>query len=233
MKQHLPNFITSINAFAGCVGIVFAFQMEWELVFWCVCIALVADFLDGFVARALHVSSAIGKELDSLADAITFGVLPGMVMFHTMNTLACKGQCTGLLAPDIYPYAAFLIPVFSVLRLAKFNLDTEQTYFFKGLATPANTAFFISLPLVAIPQGWHPKVVLALVFVFCFLLVSDLKLIAFKFKDYSLGHNWEKLVLMIGSMALLVSFGFEAFLFIVPFYLALSLIKYNPFKNHN
>lgn len=232
MKQHIPNFITCINAFAGCVGIVFAFQMEWELVFWCVSIALIADFLDGFVARALHVSSAIGKELDSLADAITFGVLPGMVMFHTMNLLACQGQCTGLLAPEIYPYAAFLIPVFSVLRLAKFNLDTEQGYHFKGLATPANTAFFISLPFVAVPYNWHPKVVLALVFGFCFLLISDLQLIAFKFKDYSLKNNWEKFILVIGSILLLVVFRFEAFVYVIPFYVVLSMFKYSPFKSH-
>lgn len=234
MIRHIPNFITSINAFCGCVGIVFAFEYNWDMVLVMMFIALIADFLDGFAARLLKVSSEIGGELDSLADAITFGVLPGIVMFHQMSLSACKGGCTGLLTPSLYPYAAFLIPVLSIIRLAKFNVDTEQTTSFKGLPTPACAAFFVSLPLFLeeFQLNPHPKIVLLVVIIISFALVSDVKLIALKFKDYTLKNNWEKYFLLVVGLVCLVFFNKILFVFVTPCYILVSII-YNYILNRN
>lgn len=224
IKHHLPNFITCINVLAGCFAIVFCFEQNWEYVAYAVVLALVADFADGFVARMLRVTSEIGKELDSLADAITFGLLPGMLMFQVMKLASCKGECTGLLDQDYYPYAAFLIPIFSVLRLAKFNVDTEQSFYFKGIPTPASTAFFVSLSFVYLEYDLHPKFILACVFAVSYLMVSDYKLIALKFKGFAFKTNWEKYALLFVSGVLILFLKFQAFFVILPFYVLFSII---------
>ena len=233
MIRHIPNFITCINAFCGCIGIVYAFQHNWNVVLLLVFIALVADFLDGFAARLLKVSSEIGGELDSLADAITFGVLPGVVMYQQMSLLACKGQCTGLLSNEIYPFIAFLIPVLSIVRLAKFNVDTEQSLNFKGLPTPACAAFFISLPLFleGLDMDVNPRVFFVVVVLMSLTLVSDIKLIALKFTDYSLKNNWEKYVLVIIGVLSLVYFGKTMFVFVTPGYILVSIVYYYILNN--
>lgn len=226
ITKHIPNFITTINVFCGCIGIVFAFQYDWDMVMLMMFIALVADFLDGFVARLLHVSSAIGEQLDSLADAVTFGVLPGVVMYHQMTLSACGGQCTGLLHPDYYPYAAFLIPVLSIVRLAKFNVDTEQTTNFKGLPTPINAAFFVSIPFVLMEYEVHPKVLLLAVLLMSFALVSDVKLLALKFKTFGLKENWAKYLIVVVGIISLVLFEKAMFIVITPAYFLISILYY-------
>lgn len=223
IKSHIPNAITCINVVAGCFAINFCFQQRWEYVAYAVLIAMLADFADGFVARMLKVTSQIGKELDSLADAITFGLLPGMLMFQVMKLASCKGECTGLLSQEYYPYLAFLIPVFSVIRLAKFNVDTEQGYYFKGLNTPASTAFFVSLTFVYLDYELHPKIILVCVFIVSYLMVSDIKLIALKFQGFAFKDNWEKYLLVIISVILVFVFKFQAFFAIIPFYIFFSV----------
>jgi CDP-diacylglycerol--serine O-phosphatidyltransferase len=229
LKKHLPNALTCLNVFCGSVAIPYALERNWQVVFVLVSLALIADFLDGFVARLLGVSSPIGRELDSLADVITFGVLPGMVMFRLMGDAACSGKCTGLLNPTIYPYMAFLIPIFSALRLAKFNIDTRQTDHFRGLPTPANAIFFVSIPFLMEQFDLHPKVLLGLVFVFSYLLVSDFQLIALKFKSKSLKDNWDKLVLFLIGVVFLVFMTKTAFCYIIPIYIAFSFVYYSFF----
>ncbi|RZK73966.1 MAG: CDP-diacylglycerol--serine O-phosphatidyltransferase, partial [Pedobacter sp.] len=139
MRKHIPNAITCANLFSGCIGIVYAFNGDLKTVAFFVILSGIFDFFDGFVARLLKVKSEIGKELDSLADVISFGFLPGVIVFQLLNI-----ENSGYL-----PYLAFLIPVFSAYRLAKFNLDTRQTEEFIGLNTPMNTFFIISLPYLA------------------------------------------------------------------------------------
>lgn len=164
IKRNIPNFITCLNLFCGCIGIVFAFEGNLVWSAYMIGIAAVLDFLDGFAARLLKVNSEIGKQLDSLADMVTFGVLPGIVMFNLLqqsfyydlfieywqvplpnkfNDIWYDTQRS-----DYLPYIAFLIPVLSAVRLAKFNLDTRQTDSFIGLPTPANSIFICSIPLV-------------------------------------------------------------------------------------
>ena len=230
MKKHIPNIITLGNVFCGCLGLVFAFEGNYEAVAICVVVALICDFLDGFVARALGVSSPIGKDLDSLADMVTFGVLPSIVMFQLMKQLNCTtGVCTGLLSPDYYSYTAFLIALASALRLAKFNNDTRQSDKFIGLPTPANCAFLISLPLIySIYPDFvlftQPRVLLGVVFLFSYLLLAELPLIALKFKDFSFSGNFIRYLLILISIVLVVIFKIIAIPIIVVVYITLSII---------
>jgi CDP-diacylglycerol---serine O-phosphatidyltransferase len=160
----IPNFITSLNLLCGCVGITMAFYGKLDWAAYLVGIAAVLDFLDGFVARMLNAHSEMGKQLDSLADMVTFGVLPGIIMFHMIQRCTVtyvigdlSTQGIGLWGANkdldpgpivALPFIAFLIPVFSAIRLAKFNLDTRQSDSFIGLPTPANTILIASFPLI-------------------------------------------------------------------------------------
>ena len=169
IKNNIPNFITCLNLLCGCVGIVFAFEGNLVWSAYMVGVAAVFDFLDGFAARILKVHSEIGKQLDSMADMVSFGVLPGVVMYHLIYnsiniSVPFQGYTTikswgpymenssfGLFGPYI-PYAGFLITIFSAIRLAKFNVDTRQTNSFIGLPTPANSILVCSFPLILFYQ---------------------------------------------------------------------------------
>ncbi len=163
VKQHIPNAITCGNLLSGCIGIVAAFQGNLVLSAYMVGIALVFDFFDGFAARLLHVSGEMGKQLDSLADLVTFGVLPGVIIYQLLNRWvmqdavshfdllgAIQGKDQAQTAKGLFllPYVGFLIPVFSALRLAKFNIDTRQAQSFIGVPTPANAMLICSIPLI-------------------------------------------------------------------------------------
>ena len=195
MKRHLPNALTCLNLLCGCLALTFIFQGELVTGAYFVGIAAVADFFDGLLARALRVSSPIGKDLDSLADMVSFGVVPGVIMtqllgawlsdperFNTGNSLL-----TGLL---FLPYIGFLITIFSALRLAKFNNDTRQTTSFIGLPTPACTLVVASLPLILAQDSFdlkniilNPWLLIGLTVLLSGLLVAELPLFALKFKN--------------------------------------------------
>jgi CDP-diacylglycerol--serine O-phosphatidyltransferase len=157
----IPNWFTLGNLFCGCLGIVKCFQGDLVWAAYLVGIAAVLDFLDGFMARLFKVSSPIGKELDSLADMVTFGVLPGVIVFHLLKVgghiyfpsqheIGAWGlnKVAGYMEAPWYAYFAFVISLFSALRLAKFNVDTRQSDSFIGVPTPANTILIASLPLI-------------------------------------------------------------------------------------
>ena len=152
IKKHIPNVITCGNLFCGCLAIVAAFKGNLVMTAYLVGIAAVLDFFDGFVARLLKVGGEMGKQLDSLADMVTFGVVPGVVMFQLMSaSTKLNGKSTILLANDIGSYwllLSFLITIFSAIRLAKFNIDTRQTDSFIGVPTPANSILICSFPLI-------------------------------------------------------------------------------------
>src|SRR5687767_11262435 len=168
IKKSIPNFITCLNLLCGCIGIVFAFEGNLIWSAYMVGIAAVLDFLDGFAARMLKVYSDMGKQLDSLADMVTFGMLPGVVMYHLiyfslengsvsldLSDSRLPGQHLTVNPYTAYlPYFAFLIPVFSAIRLARFNLDSRQSDSFIGLPTPANAIFIVSLWFI-IRDGNH------------------------------------------------------------------------------
>ena len=151
IKKHIPNIITLLNLFCGCIALVFAFQQEFLLAFYFVCLGIFFDFFDGFFARLFKVSSPLGLQLDSLADMITSGIVPGVIMFQMLLKSFGEERIISVSSWDnsvmILPFLGFIITLGACYRLANFNIDTRQTDSFIGLPTPANTLYIISLPL--------------------------------------------------------------------------------------
>ena len=219
MKKHIPNALTCGNLVCGCFGIDFAYHGNLVLAAYMIGIAAVFDFFDGFAARMLNVSSPIGKELDSLADAVSFGVLPGVIMLHLLQN-ADAGA---------WAYLAFMIPAFSALRLAKFNIDTRQTTSFIGVPTPANAILIGSLPLVISRYDMAETiltwpVLLAIAMIMSLLLVAELPLFALKFKDYSFANNKIRYSFLIVSILLLVGLQFAGLPLVIVCYILFSLV---------
>lgn len=222
IKRHIPNTLTCANLFSGCIGIVYAFNGDLKTVAFFVIISGVFDFFDGFAARLLHVKSDIGKELDSLADVISFGLLPGVIMYQ----LLLNSQA-GMLA-----YAGFLIPVFSALRLAKFNIDTRQTEEFIGLNTPMNTFFIISLPYLLEYSDLlaNTYVLLAIILLTSYLLVSEIKLFSMKMNQLSWSANKYKFIFLILSIVLVCFLKFVALPIVLILYILFSQLHFKYSK---
>lgn len=221
MKKHIPNAITCANLFSGCIGVVFAFKGELEIAAYFVLLSGIFDFFDGMVARLLKVKSAIGKELDSLADMVSFGFLPGVVMFQLLNA--------GDYSNEYLPYLGFIITVFSALRLAKFNIDERQTEDFIGLNTPMNTLFIVSLPFIAkdYPEVIGSTILLVgLVVVTSFLLISEIKIFSMKLSDASWERNKMKYLFLILSAVLIAILKFTAVPFVLVLYIGLSILHF-------
>lgn len=229
MRRHIPNFLTCCNLLCGAVGILYTLQSsDWltshskyasniilpAYFVWAACIF---DFFDGFVARWLNVSSPIGKELDSLADVISFGLLPALFMYRLIGNSPDPSRlsCIGL-----------MIAVFSALRLAKFNIDETQTDAFKGLPTPANALFITGLPFLDFPGNaaiLSPVSLTIIVIVFSLLLVSPIRLFALKFKDFSWKSNKIRFTYLLLSVLLFALLNFAALPLIILLYILLSL----------
>jgi CDP-diacylglycerol--serine O-phosphatidyltransferase len=228
----LPNLLTCTNIVCGALAIVAVCNRNIETACVLVVISLVADFLDGFTARALKIHSEIGKELDSLADVVTFGVLPGIVMFYLIGE-AELGVGASIKDFPLKAYSSFLIVAFSALRLAKFNLDTRQSDSFLGLATPANTIFIFSLwlsfhfhPTASLTQIiTHPYMLCGLVVGLCFMLISEIPLLAFKFKTWGWQSNRWKYLTLIVSIICIVLGGWQGLVGVIPAYILLSLLS--------
>ncbi len=226
MKKHIPNLITCLNLFSGCIAVVFAFQNDLKLAAYFVFLAALLDFLDGFIARLLKSYSEIGKQLDSLADMVSFGLVPGIVLFQYLQNSNGITENNNFLA-----FGGFIITVFSALRLAKFNLDTRQSDQFIGLPTPANALFIVSLIFVfekyptlfeQLNVAWFFAVITIL---FSYLLVAELPLLALKFKSFTFKNNELPIALLISSAVLILLFTFAAIPIIIILYILLSLIK--------
>ena len=225
IKKHIPNALTCGNLLSGCIGIVAAFQGGQEgliLATYMIWLAGLFDFLDGFAARLLKVSSPIGGELDSLADMLTFGFLPAAMVFTLLQESGTEPWL---------PYLAFVIAVFSALRLAKFNIDTRQTDSFIGLPTPANALLISSFPLImaystlSLEFITNPWFLLSSSFVLSFLLVAELPLFALKFKNFSWQDNKIKYIFLITSVVLIILLKFVAIPLVIILYVLFSLFK--------
>ncbi len=243
LKKHIPNTITLGNLFCGCLAIVKAFEGDLVWTAYLVGIALVLDFFDGFTARMLKVTSSIGKDLDSLADMVTFGVVPGVVMFQ-MISFALNLYADDMPAQvgwTIYPpsfswiaYFAFIITIFSCIRLAKFNNDSRQSDSFIGLPTPANTMVICSLPLI---MEFQPDLVFMTELVgnpvfLCFLslamsllLIAEIPLFALKFKNFSWASNKLVYLFLMASVIMIVTLQFLAIPLLIIFYILLSIVN--------
>ncbi len=222
MIRHIPNMFTLANLLCGCIGIVWVFGNNAEGASFLILLAALFDFFDGFAARLLKAASLIGKDLDSLADMVTFGVLPSFILFDMMNRGFREGN-------EWLAYTAFLVALFSALRLAKFNNDSRQTDRFIGLPTPANAMLIASFPhiLANSPRSeavmGNPWNLLVFSVVISYLLVAEMPLIALKFKGFGWTGNQLRYLLIVASGVLLLLFGWMAVPFIMIIYLGLSV----------
>lgn len=220
MKKHIPNTITCCNLISGCIATYYAFQAAFELALLFIVIGAVFDFFDGMVARMLHVSSPIGKELDSLADDITFGFAPSAIVFEYLRP-----------ETELLPFIVFIMAAFSALRLAKFNLDERQALGFIGLPTPANALFWGALITGA--GEWMKSapfigpnlslVILGGVFISCWLLIAEIPMFALKFKHWGWKGNEIKYLFILSCIPLLLLLGITGFAAIIAWYIILSV----------
>ena len=218
---NIPNTITCLNLISGCIATYWAFQGDYRMALLFIVIGAVFDFFDGMVARLLHVSSPIGKELDSLADDITFGFAPSAIIFSYLSHL------TSYISPLI-PYLAFIMAAFSALRLAKFNLDERQALGFIGLPTPANALFWGAL--IGGLQGYDIHFegiewcIIAGIFISSYLLISEIPMFALKFKTWGWKGNEIKYIFLLTCIPMLFLgiFGLAA---IIAWYVILSAIN--------
>ncbi|RFZ85534.1 CDP-diacylglycerol--serine O-phosphatidyltransferase [Mucilaginibacter terrenus] len=226
VKKHLPNAITCANLFSGCVGIVFAFQDNLVIAAYAIFLAAIFDFFDGFASRVLNSQSCIGKDLDSLSDMVSFGVLPSAIVYEL---LLRAPQVPGF--SEYFNYLAFLLAVFSMLRLAKFNTDTRQADSFIGLPTPANAILIASFPLILQQyEGFaryilNPYVLVCFIALMCTLLVAEIPLMSLKFKNSDFNKNFYRYLLLLFSAILILFFKFAAVPVVIVMYITLSLIQ--------
>ena len=233
LKKHIPNTITCLNLISGCIATYFAFQSNYEMALLFIVIGAVFDFFDGMVARLLHVSSPIGKELDSLADDITFGFAPSTIVFGFLMGMGAEANSSLFILHSSLPFLAFIMAAFSALRLAKFNLDERQALGFIGLPTPANALFWGSLIVGA--GDWLKTapfigpnlslVILAGVFISCWLLVAEIPMFALKFKTWGWKGNEIKYVFLITCIPLLILLDVSGLAVIIAWYVVLSVVN--------
>lgn len=211
MKKHIPNILTCINVLSGCIACVMAFEGNYFWVIFWLIIAAVVDFFDGFSARLLKAYSSIGKDLDSLADMVSFGLAPAVLVFRFLSDSYVLKTLTFPFAEYI-PYLSFMLVIFSALRLAKFNNDERQTKSFIGLPTPPNALFWISLcyglniNTIGMPVQVSFYLILVLIVVFSLLMVSEIPMFSLKVENFGIKGN-ELRYLLIVLMIIAVIFG--------------------------
>jgi CDP-diacylglycerol--serine O-phosphatidyltransferase len=233
LKAFVPNFITLLNLLSGGIAVIFAVKGDLSTAALFVFFGIFFDFFDGFLARKLNVSSEMGLQLDSLADLVTSGLAPALVLVNLIELSILPSQD----ANCFLPYLGLLVLLCSAYRLAKFNISTEQSQFFIGLPTPANALLIMSLPLILDYQNsdsynaliLNPFFLVVVTLLSSFLLNAPVKLIALKFKTWNFSENASKYILIIFSLVGLILFKFAGIPLIIIFYIMLSLI--NPPKN--
>jgi CDP-diacylglycerol--serine O-phosphatidyltransferase len=229
IKKSIPNLFTSLNLFSGCVASVMAFQGEYKPVVIWVIIAAFFDFADGFAARFLRAYSPMGKELDSLADCISFGFAPSVIVYYFLSVNVIKIFHNPVVI-EYLPYVAFLLAIFSALRLAKFNVDKRQTESFIGLNTPANALFWVSFcygltstaPVITTPLMYT---FLVGILVFSLLMVSEIPMFSLKVKSIKLKGNEYRYFLILFIIGMVVWIGIIGIAAGILLYIALSIIQ--------
>lgn len=254
IKNQIPNLVTLLNLFSGCVAAILVIQGHFVWGAYMVFLGILFDFLDGFLARLLNAQSGLGLQLDSLADVVTSGVVPGLVLYKLLalslnvpDELIDQGhwsmgavENTGSFLQFV-PLLGLLVPMASAYRLAKFNLDDEQQTYFKGLPTPANTIFILSLPLILEYQNndlinaqiLNPITLIVITLVSCVLLNANIKLFALKFKSVAFAPNASRYSFLILSLLLLIIFHFAAIPLIIVLYILMSVIETIAAKNRS
>lgn len=224
--RQIPNTVTCCNLFSGCIASYMAFQGNYTLATLFIILGAIFDFFDGMLARLLHVSGPMGKELDSLADDITFGFAPATVVFSLFHEVYYPDFLMPL--KDFLPFAAYLIAVFSALRLGKFNIDPRQSSSFIGLPTPANALFWSSLTVGAhsflTSTSFNALYLLALVCIMSYLLIAELPMFSLKFKNLSWTDNKVTYLFLIVCIPLLAVWQLSGFAAVIGWYIILSII---------
>ena len=227
MRKHIPNIITLANLVSGCIAVTMAFQGQFGWVMFWVAMAAIFDFLDGAAAQLLRAQSALGKELDSLADVVSFGVAPSMALFVLMRNNLLFADLLSPIAIFV-PYIAFLIPAFSAYRLAKFNIDDRQTDSFFGLPTPANGLFWASFCFGILPfvDGCYYTLFLVIFFIFAisFLMISEIPMFSFKIKKVGFRGNERQIGIVLLTIALFVFLGIIGIAMSILAYILLSIL---------
>ena len=229
MKKEIPNLLTLGNLLAGCIGLWFVMQGDLVSASYCIFISLICDFFDGFLARALQAYSELGKQLDSLADMVSFGVLPAFILFSLVEQ-SCGTQCTVGLFGFYKPFMVFTLVLMSAYRLAKFNIDTRQTDSFIGLPTPANSLFIAALPFVIsanifglgsiFQSQWF---LIIFPFVSAYLLMAEIPLFALKFKSFAWQNNQLRYLFLLCCLISLFAFGYLGINISIVLYILFSI----------
>jgi len=228
IKKHIPNVITLLNLLCGCIALVFVSKNAFDMAFYFVCLGIFLDFFDGFFARLFKVSSPLGLQLDSLADMVTSGVVPGFVMYKLFLNPYVFGENSYL------PFFAFVITLGACYRLANFNIDTRQTDSFIGLPTPANALFFLSIPLClknAFFNGVLPYFLfnkwfyLVLCFLSAYIMNAEIPLFSLKVKNVTFNKNALQIFFLASSVLFVLLLGYLGIPVIIVFYVLLSLIN--------
>ena len=246
MKKHIPNLLTLGNLFCGTIATILAVQGDFVTAGLFVVIGIFLDFFDGFAARLLKVSGELGKQLDSLADMVTSGVVPGIIMFNLLYQSSFKNLDTQFIDEGVRPvivsndyisswvsYIGLLLTLGAGYRLAKFNIDTRQSESFIGLPTPAMSLFVISLPLIQeyATNVWVQSLIsnnyflIAVTLVLTYLMNAEIPLFSLKFKEYSLKNNLVKYFFLVTSLALIVTLNFISAPIIIILYVLLSIAQ--------
>ena len=230
MKRQIPNLITCLNVTSGTLAIFMVVYGDLFMAALLVLLAMIFDFFDGFVARLLHVKSELGKELDSLADVVSFGVVPALLAHMLIRGTLGEGADYSLCAYFCL-YIPVIIPAFSAYRLAKFNLDTRQSYSFIGMPTPANALFWVSLVLTAhfLPDFYasiwgFQWLLVCCVVLFSILLVVELPMFSLKVTDFSWRTNWNRYLYFVVLLLLVLLLQLRVISFVIPLYLLFSLL---------
>ena len=226
ITRHIPNMVTCCNLFSGCIAAVMAFQSNYEAAILFIILGAVFDFFDGMLARLLNVSGPLGKELDSLADDITFGFAPSAIVFSLFKEIQYPEFMSGI--TEYFPYTAFIIAAFSALRLGKFNIDPRQSSSFIGLPTPANALFWGSLVVGAhsflVSDSFNAIYLFILVILMSYLLVAELPMFSLKFKNLSWRDNKVSYIFLLICIPLLIIFRISGFAAIILWYILWSLL---------
>jgi CDP-diacylglycerol--serine O-phosphatidyltransferase len=212
MRKHIPNLLTCLNLVIGCVGIYFTLTGQTPEAFYFVIAGGLFDFLDGFAARLLKVQSEVGKQLDSLSDLVSFGLLPSFFMLQWLQEASN------------YYWVALIIAVFSAIRLAIFNLDDSQSDTFKGLPTPANAIMLTSL--IFVPFELYEYTLISICLFSALLLVSPVRLIALKFSSTGWKGNEARWILIGSTVVMLIVFQWTSLPYLIPLYILVSIISF-------
>ncbi len=235
IKNNLANAFTLANLFSGSIGVIQLLNGNYMITAICIILSLILDFFDGFIARALKSNSNLGAQLDSLADMVSFGLLPGIVMYKALEPFGT--QLFGMELPFEIKYFGLFITLFSCLRLAIFNLDEEQTYYFKGLNTPSNTIlifglyYFVQEKNISINEfSEAPIVLIFITIISSWLLISPIKMIAMKFKSMKLEDNYPKIALLFGAVLILILFKTIGIPLVILYYILISIVFQRQLK---